>query len=413
MIIDKIFLKRLLGYFILFPLLPFWWLQKLIIREKNIWVFGSWHGQTYSDNSRSLFEYVTENHKKILAIWLSRNKKVISALQENGYKAFHINSIHGIYFSLRAKFIVISSGKSDVNRFFINGGKILHLWHGSPMKKIGLDENIKNTQRKFSNRELDSPLFWRTIPKLFFPFFYEYGVDYLISQSNYFCEYLRTAFNLNANRIIVTGYPRNDRFFLIPQNHQYENQTYIIDESKFNILYLPTFRSSKDFDYLLKNYGFSNERMTQLLNKIDGKLYLKGHIATQNELTMISERIVNIPRDPMLEINTLLNKVDILITDYSGCYFDYLLLDKPVIFAPFDFDDYTKYDRELYDDYDRNLAGYKAKNWIETENEIMRIFNGEDKFADQRLIMNDRFNSFKDSNSSQRIFYFIYPKITL
>ena len=75
MVIDKIFFKRLIGYFIFSPCLPFWWLQKLIKRKKNIWIFGSWHGTMYSDNSKALFEYVNQYHNEIMS--LSENNNVI------------------------------------------------------------------------------------------------------------------------------------------------------------------------------------------------------------------------------------------------------------------------------------------------------------------------------------------------
>ena len=49
---------KLLKYIIYTFFIPFWWLQLLIPRNKNLWVFGAWFGEKYSDNAKVLFEYV-------------------------------------------------------------------------------------------------------------------------------------------------------------------------------------------------------------------------------------------------------------------------------------------------------------------------------------------------------------------
>jgi CDP-glycerol glycerophosphotransferase len=65
------------------------------------------------------------------------------------------------------------------------------------------------------------------------------------------------------------------------------------------------------------------------------------------------------------DMYTLIKDVDILITDYSSIYFDYLLLRKPVILAPFDYKDYMASSRDFYFDYDTTIQGVRAYNWQE------------------------------------------------
>lgn len=404
MIVDKILLKRLVAYIILLPFLPLWWLQIFIKRNSKIWIYGSWHAESYSDNSRALFEYANKRHNNIVHVWLTRNNKVYNHLTKLGYNCYKTNSFIGIFFSLKAKKIIISCAKSDVNRFFINGAKIFHLWHGAPMKKIGQDENIKSKIRKQYNRELDNNFFWRFLPKYIFTFFDEYNVDYLVSTSKQFSSHLQSAFDLSPDRILLTGYPRNDKYFTngnVGNNH-------ILVNNEITIYYLPTFRSEKGLESLFYDYGFSFDRMEQLLKKINGKLFFKGHFGSKIDLEINNTRIIHIKNDPILDTNYLLKKADILITDYSGCYFDFLLLDRPIIFTPFDYDDYTKNDRELYFDYYENIAGFRASNWNDVENEILNIYNGNDNYKVIRSKMKNRFNTFKDSKSSNRLFDIIH-----
>lgn len=392
-----------MSYIFLFPFLPLWWLQKLIPRSNKIWIFGAWHGHSYSDNSKSLFEYVNKNHTDIKCIWLTRNKDVLLYLKGEGHKCYKIFSIRGALYSLIAGKIIICCSKSDVNRFFLNGGKFFHLWHGAPMKKIGLDEKIKSQKRKENNRELDNYFFWRLLPKYIYTFFDEYKIDYLLSTSSTFNRFLQSAFDIAEENILTAGYPRNDILF----NKNLKKSHYKKDYD-FLILYLPTFRSGGKIDTLLDNYNFSYERMTKILKKINGRLLFKEHFAAENHLNKTDGNIINLKDNPLIDINHILKDADILITDYSGCYFDYLLLNKPIIFAPFDYSEYINNDRELYFQYNDIISGPIANNWIDVEENILKIYSGKDSFEDTRIRMMKFFNKYNDAFSSKRVFTNIY-----
>ncbi len=45
--------------------------------------------------------------------------------------------------------------------------------------------------------------------------------------------------------------------------------------------------------------------------------------------------------NPKSDAYPLLSLCDALLTDYSSIYFDFLLLDRPMIFYPYDFEDYV------------------------------------------------------------------------
>ena len=53
-------------------------LGKLVKRKNNVWIFGAWAGQNYSDNTKYLFEYVNEHQKDIRAIWITKSEKLSS-----------------------------------------------------------------------------------------------------------------------------------------------------------------------------------------------------------------------------------------------------------------------------------------------------------------------------------------------
>jgi CDP-glycerol glycerophosphotransferase len=56
----------------------------------------------------------------------------------------------------------------------------------------------------------------------------------------------------------------------------------------------------------------------------------------------------------------LLRLSDLLISDYSSIFFDYLLLDKPIVFFPYDYEKYCSRDRSFLFDYEEYTPGAKC-----------------------------------------------------
>ena len=71
---------------------------------------------------------------------------------------------------------------------------------------------------------------------------------------------------------------------------------------------------------------------------------------------------VNVTAYP--DIIKLLHLTDVLITDYSSVFMDYVLLDKPCIFYPYDYEEYIK-GRELFTDYFENVPGPVVRTFDE------------------------------------------------
>ena len=113
----------------------------LVPKNKNIWIFGSWFGEKYIDNSKYFFEYINEKHLNVRAVWLTRSKKVLKFIRNRGYEAYLTYSIKGCWFSIRSGVAIIAQVlRTDLNHYALsNGTKIIQLWHGIPLKKIMYD----------------------------------------------------------------------------------------------------------------------------------------------------------------------------------------------------------------------------------------------------------------------------------
>ena len=87
--------------------------------------------------------------------------------------------------------------------------------------------------------------------------------------------------------------------------------------------------------------------------------------------------VINKDADPYV----FLKMADVLITDYSSIYFDYLLLDRPIIFFDYDLKEYLNDSRELYFDYDEFTPGEKVSNYHELKKAIFKSVNSDKEYT--------------------------------
>jgi len=372
--------------------LPLYWISKLIPKDKNIWVFGAWFGERYADNSKYLFEYVNKYHPEIIAVWLTNNRDVYKSLKKKGYRVFMKKSFIGLWIAIKAKVAVVCQSKREDLYPFICDKKtiVVQLWHGIPLKKIGYDDTLYSYRHKKFKFE--------RIKKIIFPFLEE-NYTLFISTCEETKKIFARAFNVDSEKVKVTGYPRNDCLLLKKTQSK---------GSIIKVIYLPTFRKDRGEEIdLFEPYGFSVEKLDFVLKELNAEIYMKLHPVnkisrkTLNQIQS-SNRIKFL--ESYIDLYEILNEFDVLITDYSSVYFDYLLTDKPIIFAPFDLEDYLKKDREFYYEYDKVTPGPKARNWYEVLHFLKEAIENPDKYKEEREKIRNIFHKYQDGRSSERVF---------
>jgi CDP-glycerol glycerophosphotransferase (TagB/SpsB family) len=399
-------LKSLLGYIIS---IPFYLLSFLVPRDRNIWVFGAWFGYRYADNSRHVFEYVCKNEPSIRAIWLSRDATIVKSVRRSGYESHLVNSWRGYWLSCRAGIVFSSNGKMDLNRPAISRAKKIQLWHGIPLKKIGLDYKVPGSfsEQRFGTIKSLFNKIVSLIKHILFPFTEEKW-DIITSTSPIISERMAIAYGVHISKVKITGYPRNDAL-LEPNSRPFE----ILNKFKRNlgvqkfILYAPTFRSRHE-DIVSLFSGLNIDEFEACLLQNNAAFLIKMHPIYINAFPMVStshglSRVYWLNEEDVPELNNLLPHIDILITDYSGAYIDYLLLNRPIIFTPFDLDQYLTTDFELFEDYEQATPGVKCANWGEVIQNIDSIFSGFDPYEPERLNALKKYHTYTDANSSMRV----------
>ncbi len=380
---------------------PLGLLSLILQKSDDVWIFGEYSGFTYSDNPKALYEFVNQKHPEIKAVWLTRKCNIVKRLKKKGFLAFHVYSPMGLYYAMRAKVAICCV---DIACDFI-GGLIssetlyVNLWHGSPLKKIGNDIDRGCVAKNDKIEKFKKILCLLGLRKV-------HPINFFISASDDVSKTITSAFSLDPMHIKICGYPRNDQL-LIRED--------VKDKLSYNkIIYMPTFRGGigDNIDFFDK-FGFDFSKMERFLAKNNAQLWIRLHRYNQPQKELLNRiensRLIHIHKNE--DIYEDLNSFDVLITDFSSIYFDYLLLDRPIIFSAFDVDGYLKNDRALYYNYSEVTPGPKCVNWNDIIIELELILNGSDNYYEQRSLISEKFNKYKDVNSSKRVFEMIYKAI--
>lgn len=257
------------------------------------------------------------------------------------------------YYILTSKVIIVD----NINPYFSyiklkEQQKLIQLWHAcGPIKKLGLDRPIHIPHEILSNDQYD---------------------DFIVS-SDFECKNFGSAYNIKEEAFTKTGYPIMD--LLINDQESYEKEFF--DKfpdfiGKKIIIFLPTFRLTNDYSDYLRDYDYDIcwDDLDKYLNENNSVFLIKRHPAMlQNDIKIIPENFDNIVEVENISNFALLVASDLLITDYSGIFNEYLLLNKPVIFYCPDLEEYLKY-TGLYFDIAEDFPGTFCQNYVELKNAI-------------------------------------------
>ncbi len=387
----QIILKSVLG--ILF--LPFWYAEGLICRKTNRWVFGAWRGERYTDNTRAFFEYINETHPEIETLWITKNKALYQRLKDKGIAVAMTNSWKGRWWMLTAKYAFVSDAASDLTPRLLNHAKIMQLWHGMPLKVI------EKKQRDFERRNIST---WKKIKTRFRQIVlpYEFPTySMTLSTSQTFTQIMSEAFEMDSKDVWEIGLTRNDYLFesktesLIKEvNAKYANPR--------KYFYMPTWRdtyfsNNEAFDPF--SLDFDLAKMESVLEKANAVFFYKGHfLGTDPNNAIVSRRLITIGDADYDELYTVVKDVDVLITDYSSIYFDFLVTGKPMILFPFDEKEFIEHRPTNFPYSDMKATrvySWKALQQLIEENAALPLPEAEEI---------QQFNCFTDGKACERLY---------
>ncbi|MBP3043602.1 CDP-glycerol glycerophosphotransferase family protein [Arthrobacter jiangjiafuii] len=211
-----------------------------------------------------------------------------------------------------------------------NEQQYLNTWHGTPLKTLGRD--IKNGVMEHKNAARNF-----------------LHATHLIAPNKFTADCLVDRYDVAGifnGRLAITGYPRVDATLTATDDHKAELRKQLgVPPDKKVVLYAPTWRGTLG-DRILDNSRLVAD-VEALAGSDDWHFLFRGHAMTsaQTDGKSLHQHVV----PPIIDTNDLLSIVDVLITDYSSIFFDFIATGRPIIYYAYDLEQY-KAERGLYFD---------------------------------------------------------------
>lgn len=257
--------------------------------------------------------------------------------------------------------------------------KVIQLWHGSgAFKKFGFDarDDIGSGYKGnvYKNYNL------------------------VTVSGDYPVEYFKSAMRLEDDIVKPYGVCHTDRFFdeTFKENCLKKFRRYYPDAAeKKVVLWAPSFRGNAAKPKL---YG------ENIVNSIrNDKNDLEK---SYKNVYLIKSLHPHFKQDNSMTTEELMVCADILITDYSSVMFDFLLLDKPMIFFAPDYSEYIR-DRGFYLEYEKLpgvvITGDGDDAGRALVDSVVKIIDGNDEYADERKTFRNRYMNACDGHVVERI----------
>lgn len=319
---------------------------KIFVRpDEKLILFNSFAGRKYDDSPKAIYEAMRKDSrfKGFHFVWAFHQPELYKV---KGAKKIKTDGFNYFITALKARAWVTNSSVERGLNFKGKKTFYLNTWHGSPIKKMGSD--IEKGNQSFRSKGNNK-------------------TDIMNTQSNFEADIFSKCFGIPRNHFLKVGLPRNDELTSYSDNYRNVIRKKLgIPVEKKAILYCPTFREyEKD-----ENYGVVLAPPIDLKKWENylGKQYVllfRAHYEVSNVMDINENRFIKNVTD-YVSLNELMIASDILVSDYSSIFFDYSIMDKPMLHFTYDYDKYEE-KRGMYFDIRKYLYG--ASN----EDELIRV----------------------------------------
>ncbi|MET7646424.1 CDP-glycerol glycerophosphotransferase family protein [Streptomyces sp. NPDC005426] len=302
-------------------------------------LFSSFDGRQYSDSPRAVHEELTRRGAGPEHLWVVRDRQ---ARIPAGVTAVEYGSAAWHEALARSRHIVTNT---QLPEWFERreGQTVVQTWHGTPLKRIGLD--LAGTAHA-------NPAYIATLHQRARQW------SFLVSPNTYSTPVLRRSFGFEGE-VLECGYPRNDLFHAPDRTKVAAavRETLQIPDGKRVVLYAPTWREDRpssrgrySMDLRLDLAAAERELGA------DTVLLVRRHYLVTDRLPDSGTGFVrDVSRYP--EVGELMLISDALVTDYSSLMFDFAQTGRPMLFHTYDLEHYRDTLRGFAFDFESRAPG--------------------------------------------------------
>ncbi len=358
-------------------------------------------GLDFCDNSRALFEHLVNNGYtvKYKLVWFVKDAEKYRDIESSHNNVRFMNESDAVnidenirneyyHYLCQAKFIFFTDA-SGFCRLKREGQVRVQLWHGCGFKDTTMKKKI------------------------------EPAYELMPVTSKLYIEYHSRYFNLAPEKIIVTGYPKQDWLFHPVKGWR---EKLGVKQSGKLVLWLPTFRAVVAKRGYLSEPGIECETGIQLIHTREEALRLDKKLKELDIVLLIKlhplqdRAKINLPEMENifllentdlvragLEINHIMGDADGFMSDYSSAATDYLVLDRPLAFTVEDAEDFKGKRGFLFDNIEDYLPGKLLYTFDDMNEFVDEIASGVDSTKELRDTVGFKLNEFRDDKGSERL----------
>ena len=355
--------------------------------KKGLVVFESHLGRQYSDSPRAIYEEMRRQGLDFEAVWAyagSPSGFPSDATLVRRWSLPYLKALAQAEFWVDNQSYPLKLTKRPETTY-------IQTWHGSALKRMGFDEpewKLKSRPEQAAQQV--------TLDRF----------DRFLIRSEHDVRTLARAFRLQERTLLRVGYPRNDS---LVQARKREEETGVrergplaaefgIPDDKAVLLYAPTFRQhgGKRFELPFDVERFADEFGDQYV------LLVRSHYLNHVVLPpSVRGRVIDVSGHH--DVTPLLALADGMITDYSSVMFDYALLDRPMFFFTYDYEEYVHEGRGTYFDLRERAPGPVVRTEEELYTALVSLDEQAEKYAEKREGFVAEFGEYDDGTAAQTI----------
>ncbi|BDZ38820.1 CDP-glycerol glycerophosphotransferase family protein [Microbacterium suwonense] len=374
-----------------------------LVPRGGTWVFGC--GAGIGDGALALQrEAHAAGHR---TLWLTRSPQEEKDAKALGIRTCRRDGLRGWWATARAGVIVVTHGLGDVNRYGSSDGFVVQLWHGIPLKRIGLDSPVTaQVPARLPGAQLLRRLLtvaYRSAAQ---------RIRVLPAASHRSRGRLESAFGLGDDRVVVTGEPRVDVLSAGTAQERRATASALLTRTgpllsqQRVVLYAPTWRDGAA-DPAVPDAG-QWVRIVRMLERHDAILFIRSHPLGEGSYAppWSSGRVRMLSAELLADVTPALPRMDVLVTDYSSMAYDVGLLAMPVVYLAPDVEAYAR-ERGFYGRYEDVAGADYARDWDGAIDQLDAVLGDDVARADRArrsAELSAHMHAHRDGRNAHRVY---------